>query len=48
VRALTSGLLGFAGIGPVRTTYLGMAKAATEARRAAWLEAMHRLGSRAR
>lgn len=45
VRMLASGILGFAGIGPVRTRYLGMVEAAGEAKRARWLAEMRRLGA---
>lgn len=47
VRTLESGILGLAGIRPVRTSYLGMVEAATEARRAQWLAEMRRLGQAA-
>jgi len=45
VRTLASGILGFAGIGPVRTTYLGMVEAAGAAKRARWLGDARRLGA---
>jgi putative NADPH-quinone reductase len=44
VRTLESGILGLAGLRPVRTTYLGMVEAAGEAKRARWLAEMRRLG----
>ncbi|MCU0983685.1 MAG: NAD(P)H-dependent oxidoreductase [Acetobacteraceae bacterium] len=44
VRTLESGILGLAGIRPVRTRYLGMVEAATEAKRARWIAEMRRLG----
>lgn len=47
VKSLESGILGLAGIRPVRTTYLGMVESATEAKRARWLAEMRRLGARA-
>jgi putative NADPH-quinone reductase len=47
VKALTGGILGFGGIGPVRTSYLGMVEAAGEATRARWLAEMRRLGQAA-
>jgi putative NADPH-quinone reductase len=47
VRTLASGILGLAGIRPVRTTYLGMVEAAGEAKRARWLAEMRSLGSKA-
>jgi putative NADPH-quinone reductase len=48
VRTLESGILGLAGLRPVRTTYLGMVEAAGEAKRAGWLAEMRRLGQMAR
>lgn len=48
VRTLESGILGLAGIRPVRTTYLGMVEAATEAKRASWLAEMRRIGRAAK
>jgi putative NADPH-quinone reductase len=47
VRTLESGILGLAGIRPVRTTYLGLVEAAGEAKRARWLAEMRSLGSKA-
>jgi putative NADPH-quinone reductase len=47
VRTLESGILGLAGIRPVRTSYLGMVEAATEAKRARWLAEMRSLGTKA-
>jgi putative NADPH-quinone reductase len=47
VRTLERGILGLAGIRPVRTTYLGMVEAATEAKRARWLAEMRSLGTKA-
>jgi putative NADPH-quinone reductase len=48
VRTLASGILGFAGIGPVRTTYFGQVDTASAARRAGWLVALRVLGTGAR
>lgn len=47
VRTLESGILGLAGIRPVRTTYLGMVEAASDAKRARWLAEMRRFGGAA-
>ena len=48
VRSLADGILRFAGIGPVRTTYFGGVETASAARRAGWLVAMRVLGTGAR
>jgi putative NADPH-quinone reductase len=48
VRSLESGILGLAGIKPVRTSYLGMVDAAGDSKRARWLAEMRRLGSAAK
>jgi putative NADPH-quinone reductase len=40
-------MLNFVGIRPVRQTLFGLVETATDARRAAWVETMRRLGARA-
>jgi putative NADPH-quinone reductase len=47
LRGLERSVLGFVGIAPVRETLFGMVGAASEARRAAWLQTMRKLGERA-
>jgi putative NADPH-quinone reductase len=46
VKMLERNILNFVGIDPVRTTYCGGVAGASEAKRAAWLEAMDRAGER--
>lgn len=48
VKSLERNILGFAGIGPIRTTLIGMVEAQTDRHRAAWLDTMRMLGERAR
>jgi putative NADPH-quinone reductase len=47
MRALNRNILGFVGIGPIRTTLFGMVSDATDARRRRWLAQMRTLGRRA-
>lgn len=44
LKSLERNILGFVGIGPIRESLLGMVDAASNARRARWLEKMHALG----
>jgi putative NADPH-quinone reductase len=46
VRGLERSVLRFAGVKPVRTTYLGMVEAASDARRRAWLNRLKDYGAR--
>jgi len=48
VRGLADGVLRFAGLGPVRTTYFGGVETASAARRAGWLVLLRVLGTGAR
>lgn len=48
VRAVERGILRFAGLGPVRTSYFGRVEAASSARRSGWLVAMRVLGTAGR
>ncbi|MGE0500553.1 MAG: NAD(P)H-dependent oxidoreductase [Rhizobiaceae bacterium] len=47
VAGLRRSILNFVGIRPVRETFFGMVEGASPARRAAWLETMRALGTRA-
>ncbi|MCQ0989326.1 NAD(P)H-dependent oxidoreductase [Jiella marina] len=48
IACLRRNILNFVGIRPVRETLYGMVEAASETKRAGWLEEMRQLGSRAR
>ena len=48
LKGLARSILGFVGIGPVRTTLFGMVATASPARREAWLARMRDLGGQAR
>lgn len=48
VAGLRRSILNFVGIKPVRETLIGMVEGASEAKRAAWLDKMRRLGGAAR
>ena len=48
VASLRRNVLGFCGIAPVRTTYVGMIEGAKDARRKDWLDEMATLGRSAR
>ena len=47
VAGMRRNILNFVGIRPVRETLFGLVGNATDARRAAWIETMRRLGARA-
>jgi len=47
VRALNRNILGFVGIGPIRTTLFGRVAEASDAKRRRWLDETRDLGSRA-
>jgi putative NADPH-quinone reductase len=47
MRALNRNILGFVGIGPIRTSLFGMVADASETKRRAWLGQMRALGGRA-
>ena len=47
VKNLKRGILGFSGIGPVRTSLFGMVETASDGARRRWLEQMRLLGARA-
>jgi len=48
LRSLKRSILSMVGIGPNRHTLIGMIEGMSDARRAAWIETMRRLGRRAR
>jgi putative NADPH-quinone reductase len=48
LKSLKRNILGFCGIGPVRTSLIGMVDAGGESKHQKWLETMRRLGRRAR
>jgi putative NADPH-quinone reductase len=48
LKSLERSILGFCGVGPIRESLFGMIEAASEAKRARWLDTMQRLGGQAR
>jgi putative NADPH-quinone reductase len=48
LKSLERSILGFCGIGPCRESLFGMIETASAARRARWIEAMHKFGAAAR
>jgi len=48
LKNLKRNVLGFAGIGPIRSTLIGMVEAASDAKRGRWFDTMRRLGAGAR
>jgi hypothetical protein len=48
LKSLERNILGFAGIGPIRESLIGMVEGMNEKQRAVWLEKMRRLGERGR
>jgi putative NADPH-quinone reductase len=48
LKSLERNILGFAGIGPIRESLIGMVEGMNDRQRAAWLEKMRRLGEEGR
>ena len=43
-KMMKRGILGFSGVGPIASTYIGSIKMSTEKRRAQWLEQAYSIG----